>query len=200
MFVNLKRNRRLDIVDSQAGARNQVTECAGPGEIGCIAKRNVEAETKPPWRLCHPEVRRRIEMRDGRHRVHLCARTPSLQARVWKGHVHSRRDFGSLQLCQARRIVIDCRCVIRLGDESFALPRGARVLIRVVEPKPKHGGNRKSANRYQCHRADHHLHVLFHRSVLLHCAVWPPITRLRIHNQQWLCHGRKSMEPRCKSP
>src|ERR1017187_2797130 len=98
MFVNLKGNRRLDIVDSQAGARNQVTKRAGPGEIGCITKRNVEAETKPPWRLCHPEVRRRIEMRDGRHRVHLCARTPSLQAKVWKRHHHPRRDLCSLQL------------------------------------------------------------------------------------------------------
>src|ERR1035441_7774727 len=119
MFVNLIGNRRLDIVDSQAGARNQVTEWARPGEISGIAKRNIETETKPPWGLCHPEVRRRIEMRDGRHRVHLCARPSSLQARVWKGHVHSRRDFGSLQLCQARRIVIDCRSEEgRVGKEG----------------------------------------------------------------------------------
>src|ERR1039457_48822 len=84
MFVNLKRNRRLDIVDSQAGARNQVTECAGPGEISLIAEGDVETETKPPWGLCHPEIRRRIEMRDGRHRVHLCARAPPPLHRGWR--------------------------------------------------------------------------------------------------------------------
>src|ERR1017187_7447789 len=98
MFVNLKRNRRLDIVDSQAGARNQVTECAGPGEISFIAERDVETETKPPRGLCHPEIRRRVEMRDERHRVHLGARAPSLKAGIRKRYHHPRRDLCSLQL------------------------------------------------------------------------------------------------------